>query len=315
LSIHSVSPPLPPAEASSRQPPVAPQVVQTNGLGWLEAGAAAPPRPGGRDARATSSPVSRSRRFRQSRALHVLAPVALGLVLLAAWQFLVQSGLVSEFLLPAPADVLRAFWASLTQDALLSYTQVTLIESLAGCALGALVALPLGYAIMRSRLAASAVQPYLAASQAMPAIALAPLIALWLGYGLPPVIALCALIVFFPMMITTVLGLRMLDRDVLDAARVEGANRWALLRFIEFPLALPSILAGIRTSLTLSITGAVVGEFVVGGAGLGELLIVQRSDADSAGVFSTLLMLALLAAALYGLARLLERRFSYMEGL
>ncbi len=315
MSIHSVSPPLPPVETSSRQLLAAPASSQPGPFEARDAGATAPPRPGGRDARAPGGAASRSRRFRQSRALRVLAPVALGMVLLAAWQFLAQSGLVSTFLLPAPADVLRSFWASLTQDALLIYTQVTLIESLAGCALGAVIALPLGYAIMRSRLVASAIQPYLAASQALPAIALAPLIALWLGYGLPPVIALCALIVFFPMVITTVLGLRMLDRDVLDAARTEGAGRWALLRSIEFPLALPSILAGIRTSLTLSITGAVVGEFVVGGAGLGELLSVQRNDADSAGMFATLLMLALLAAALYGLARLFERRFSYMEGL
>lgn len=302
MSIQSVSPPLPSTEDSSRQPPGSSAFSQPAN------------ETGGRDARARGYATSHSNRFRQSRALHILAPVALGIVLLIVWQFLVQSGLVSTFLLPAPADVLGSLWVSFTQDALLSYTQVTLIESLAGCALGAAVALPLGYIIMRSRLVASAVQPYLAASQALPAVALAPLLALWLGYGLPPVIALCALIVFFPMVITTVLGLRLLDQDVLDAARVEGANRWALLRAIEVPLALPSILAGIRTSLTLSITGAVVGEFVVGGAGLGELLSVQRGNADSAGVFSTLLMLALLAAALYGSARLFERRFSYMEG-
>ncbi len=274
---------------------------------------------------ALSRPLERQKRYpgrsfrspdsRQRRMQSILAPGVLGILLLAAWQGAVQGRLVSEFLLPAPADVLRAFWSSLTQDVLLSYTGTTLIESLAGCAIGAAFALPLGYAIVHSRLIASAVQPYLAASQAMPAIAIAPLIALWLGYGLSPVIALCALIVFFPMVITTMLGLRTLDRDVLDAARVEGAGWWDLLRYIEFPLALPSILAGVRTSLTLSVTGAVVGEFVVGGQGLGELLIVQRSYADSAGVFATLLMLALLAAALYGLARLLERRYSYMEGV
>ncbi len=259
-------------------------------------------------------PVDKAHAFRlRSRyaagVLRVLAPVLLGLVLLAAWQIVVQMGLVSAFLLPAPADVLRSFWGSLSDGSLLHYAKATLTESLLGCALGALVALPLGYAIAHSRLVASAVQPYLAASQAVPAIAIAPLIALWLGYGLTPVVALCALIVFFPMVITTVLGLRTLDQDVLDAARVEGAGWWALLRHIEFPLALPSILAGVRTSLTLSITGAVVGEFVVGGDGLGELLLVDRSYADTAGVLATLVMLALLAALLYGGVRMVERRF------
>ena len=126
-------------------------------------------------------------------------------------------------------------------------------------------------------------------------------------------VALCALIVFFPMAITTTLGLRLLDRDVLDAARVDGASGWRMLWHIELPLALPSVLAGLRTSLTLSITGAVVGEFVVGANGLGQLLLIDRSDFDSAGVFATLLALALLAATLYGVARLAERLFSYVE--
>ncbi|HEX6818158.1 MAG TPA: ABC transporter permease subunit, partial [Ktedonobacterales bacterium] len=186
-------------------------------------------------------------------------------------------------------------------------------ESALGFALGTLVALPLGYGIARSRLVARALQPYLAASQAIPAVALAPLLVLWLGYGVPPVAALCALIVFFPTVVNTIFGLRTLDRDVLDAARVEGAGRLALLRYIELPLALPSILAGIRTSLTLSITGAVVGEFVVGGQGLGGLLNIAGAAFDSPLVFATLLALALLAAGLYGLARLAERRFSYLE--
>jgi NitT/TauT family transport system permease protein len=251
-----------------------------------------------------------------ARVPHVLGPLpalALGAIVLVAWQFTVASGAVNSFLLPLPADVLRSFWGSLRDGLLPSYAATTLVESVAGCALGAVVALPLGYAIARSRRIARAVQPYVAASQALPAVAIAPLIALWLGYDLPPVIALCALIVFFPMVITTTLGLRLLDRDVLDAARVDGAGRWALLWGIELPLALPSILAGLRTSLTLSITGAVVGEFVVGGKGLGELLLIERSYADSAGVFATLLMLALLAGTLYGAARLIEHRLSYVE--
>jgi len=298
MSIRSISPPPPSTES------VGPPQERVS-LAVQEAVA-----PGAIAVKQAASHHSRRPRL---RGLGFLPPVLLGVALIAAWQLLVQTGTVSEFLLPYPADVLRSFWQSLTTDSLLSFTQTTLIESLAGCALGAAVALPLGYAIAHSRLAARAIQPYLAASQALPAIALAPLIALWLGYDLLPVIVLCALIVFFPMVITTVLGLRTLDRDVTDAARTEGAGWWALLRSIEFPLALPSILAGVRTSITLSITGAVVGEFVVGGHGLGELLLVDFNAADSAGVFATLLMLGLLAAVLYGLVRLIERRCSYVE--
>ena len=191
----------------------------------------------------------------------------------------------------------------------------TLSESVAGFLLGTAIAIPLGYGIARSQVLARAIQPYLAAMQALPALALAPLLTLWLGYDLPSVIALCALIVFFPMVVNTALGLRTLDRDVLDAARVAGAEGWMLFRYMEFPLALPSILAGLRVGLTLSITGAVVGEFVVGDHGLGGLLIIASSQYDRPLEFATLLTLSLLAAILYGLARLVERRFSYMEAL
>ena len=280
--------------------------------------------------------AARLTRTRRPRSwAHTVAPLALGALIIAAWQTVTAGGFVSTFLLPEPLTVLRAFWLALTDGCargnvacvggphaawgalanslLVSSAAITLLESVAGCALGVLVALPLGYAVARSRLIASAVQPYLAASQALPAVAVAPLIALWLGYNLSPVIALCALIVFFPLTITTTLGMRLLDRDVLDAARVDGAGFWSLLWRVELPLALPSILAGLRASLTLSVTGAVVGEWASGGNGLGQLLLLNHEYADPAGEFATLLMLGLLAAALYGVVRLGERRLSYAE--
>ncbi len=147
------------------------------------------------------------------------------------------------------------------------------IESLLGSLLGTTVALPLGYALARSQLVADFLQPYLAASQALPAVALAPLIALWFGYGLISVIVLCALLVFFPIVVTTTLGLRLLDHEVLDAARVDGAS----------------------------------------GKGLGELLLIDRSYADTAAVFADVLVLAALAIACYSLARWAERNYSYAE--
>ncbi|MFH8370254.1 ABC transporter permease [Streptomyces sp. NPDC018031] len=189
----------------------------------------------------------------------------------------------------------------------MQYTRETLWEALAGGALGIGVALPLGYLIARSRIAAAALQPYLAATQAIPAVALAPLLALWLGYGMLPIAVLCALLVFFPILVNTVLGLRNVDPEVMGAARVDGVTWWGMLWYIELPLALPSILAGVRNGLTLSFTGAVVGEFVMGGEGLGQLLTVQRQEGDTVGLFSTILMLSILAVGLYGAVRLIER--------
>lgn len=258
-----------------------------------------------------STPIPRARRRLSIGSW--LPALVLGIAALAFWEMLTRSGTVSSYLLPAPETVLRTFVRSLTDGLMWRYTRTTLTESLAGFALGTLVALPIGYAVARSRLLARMLEPYLAASQALPAIALAPLLVLWLGYGTSSVAVLCALIVFFPMAVNTALGIRMLDSEPLDAARVDGAGFWACLWHIELPLALPSILAGMRTGITLSITGAVVGEFVLGDRGLGGLLTIARGNFDTPLAFATLLMLVVLAAGMYGIARLAERWLSYVE--
>ncbi len=243
----------------------------------------------------------------------LLPALVVGLALLVLWEALTRWGTIAPYLLPTPADVADAFWRAFVSGRMLRYARTTLTEALVGFALGVAIALPCGYLIARSTLFARAIQPFLAASQAVPAVALAPILVLWLGYGLKSVAVLCALIVFFPMVVNTTLGIRALDRDVLDAARLDGASGRPLLTQIEVPLALPSVLAGMRTALTLSITGAVVGEFVLGDRGLGGLILIARGNFDTPLVFATLLMLMLLASALYGVARLIERRLSYLE--
>lgn len=249
---------------------------------------------------------ARTRRVRS--ALGILPPVALGVLLLLLWQTLVSSGAVSAFLLPHPSDVARSFWNALTSGLFWDYTRTTLTESMLGFAAGAAFALPVGYGIARSRLLARTLEPYLAASQAMPSVAIAPVLVIWLGYGLKAVVVLCALIVFFPIVVNTALGIRTIDPDVIDAARVDGAHGWPLLRHFEAPLAMPAVLTGLRTSLTLSIIGAVVGEFILGDQGLGGLLTIARSNFDTPLVFATLFMLMLMASAMYGIARLIEGR-------
>ncbi len=261
---------------------------------------------------ATTRAPARRRTFARA-AFVALSPALVGAVALLLWQLIAQDGVISAYLLPTPAQVAHSFFDALQSGLFLQYGATTLQESLVGFALGAAVALPLGYAIARSRTLAAALEPYLAASQAIPAVALAPLLVLWLGYGLAPIAALCALIVFFPAAVNTTLGFRRLDRNIIDAARLDGASGLALLRYIEAPLALPTVLAGLRASLTLSITGAVVGEFVLSDRGLGGLLTIARGNFDVPLVFATLFALALMATALYGVARLIEWFLVYLE--
>ncbi|MDO5501496.1 MAG: ABC transporter permease subunit, partial [Propionibacteriaceae bacterium] len=231
--------------------------------------------------------------------VRLIAPLLLGALVLLAWQLATASGAVPPTLLPPPGQVFARFAHDVTAGPLLAYAGITILEALLGCLLAALVALPMGYLIARARIAEAAVSPYLAASQAVPAVALAPLLVIWVGYGLLPIMLLCALLVFFPVVLSTVLGLRTIDREVLEAAQLDGAHGLTLLRFIEWPLALPAVLTGLRNGFTLSVTGAVVGELVMGGHGLGMVLSVQSMSVDTTGLFATLVMLCLIASAIY----------------
>jgi NitT/TauT family transport system permease protein len=243
-----------------------------------------------------------------NRLLVIVPPLLFGVLILVSWYAGTVLGHVPSIILPAPGDVFASLGAGLSNGLFLSNALVTVEESLVGFALAVLIALPLGYGIAKWRLFAATVQPYLAAGQAIPAIVIAPVLYLLLGYGTVPIIILCALIVLFPMVITTVLGFQTIDRALLDAARVEGASGWPMLSQIEFPLALPAILAAVRTALTLSITGALVGEFVVQGAsGLGALVLVSTEQFNTAQLFATLIVLAFLAALYYSASWLLVR--------
>lgn len=246
-----------------------------------------------------------------SRLLTILPPVLLGAILLGSWYFSTSRGLVSSYELPAPADVWTALWNGLTTGLFWQMAWVTIQESLGGFLLATIIALPVGYGLAKWRVFAAAVSPYLAAGQAIPAIVIAPFLVMWMGYGLVPIMVVCLLVVFFPMVITTALGFQTLERSLIEAARVEGASFWPMLTRIEFPLAMPAIMAAIRTALTLSIVGALVGEFVAGGdQGLGSLVEIAKNQYNMPLMFATVVILALLAALFYaitwGLTRLSE---------
>jgi NitT/TauT family transport system permease protein len=242
------------------------------------------------------------------RILPIVPPLALGLFFLISWYVSTAFGQVNSLVLPAPGDVLTSLSNGLSSGLFLSNALVTIQESLLGFLLALIVALPLGYALAKSRFIATAVHPYLAAGQAIPAIVIAPLLVLWLGPGLLPIMIVCMLVVFFPMVITIILGVQTIDETLTDAARVEGASGWSLIASIEFPLALPAILAAIRTGLTLSITGALVGEFVSGGdLGLGALVQIAKTQYNTPFMFATLVVLGGLAALYYGVSWLLAK--------
>lgn len=234
----------------------------------------------------------------------IVAPVALGVVVLLAWQ--VASWRVPPTILPAPGDVVVRLADELARGDLVRGTAVTLWEAILGCALATVIGLPIGILVGLRPWADAAASPYLAASQAIPAVAVAPLLVIWVGYGLFPVVLMCALFVFFPMVLATRHGLHHLDQEVVEAAMLDGAFGRRMLTQIRLPLAASSILTGIRNGFTLSIIGAVVGEMVMGGDGLGLTLATYSASTDTTGLFATLVVLCVLAVSLYLLLIALE---------
>lgn len=241
----------------------------------------------------------RSRRQQVPIVLRIVAPLVVGLLVLLVWHLLTSSGRIAPTFVPGPGAVWQRLSHDLVHGSLLASTGVTVGEAVLGCFIATAVALPLGYLIAGSHLAQAAFFPYLAASQAVPAVALAPLLVIWVGYGLVPIALLCALIVFFPLVLATVLGVRGIDPDIVEAAELDGASGWSMLWAIEAPLARPVLLTGIRNGFTLSVTGAVVGEFVMGGKGLGLVVSVETASADTTGLFATLIVLCTLAVAVH----------------
>ncbi|WP_298816963.1 ABC transporter permease [Chloroflexus sp.] len=252
----------------------------------------------------TASPRAKTLRRVELPALGL--PVTL-LTLLMLWQALVNISGYPPFILPSPLLVATRFGQALSSGLLWQHTAATLSAALGGFGLALLVALILGYILAHLRWLEQALAPVLAASQAIPVVAVAPLIILWFGAGLSAKVLVAALITFLPILISTIVAIRSIPRELIEMAHISGANRWQLLRYVEAPLALPVLFGGVRTGLALATTGAVVGEFVAGRVGLGALINIARGLFDTPLIFVSLITLALITLTLYVLAVALER--------
>ncbi len=238
---------------------------------------------------------------------YLLAPPAL-LAFLCLWQLLVTVGSYPTFILPAPAIVFRKFVVAVSDGTLLHHARATLREVLLGLALGLSVATCLGYIFAKSKSLERLLSPYIVASQSMPIVALAPLLVIWFGFGTLSKVIVCALTVFFPVLINTIVGLRSVDENLVDLMRSYGATRRQMFTMLEIPAALPVLLGGLKIGVTLSVIGAVVGEFVAADEGLGFLVNLSRGLFDTPMMFVALFVLVIIALSLYGCVVLLESR-------
>jgi NitT/TauT family transport system permease protein len=227
---------------------------------------------------------------------------------LAAWWLASRFSQLPAFILPSPGMVLERFIHAILDGSLLVHTLVTLEEISLGLLAGTLSASILGYMLAKSRLFERLVSPYLVAMQAIPIVAVAPLLVIWFGPGMFSKVLICALIVFFPVLVNTVVGVRAVPRSLHALMGSLRATRWQTLRLLELPASLPILLGGLRIGATLSVIGAVVGELVGANQGLGFLINVGRGQYDTALVFVAIFTLVALALALYSLVTSLEQR-------
>jgi len=224
------------------------------------------------------------------------------------WYLVARLGGYPSYTLPTPGQVWARFILALSDGSLLRNTFYTLGEVLSGLALGVVTATTLGYLLAKSQQVERILTPYIVASQSIPVIAIAPLLVMWFGPGLRSKVLICALIVFFPVLINTVVGMRSVPDDLRDLMRSLQATPWQTFNLLELPAALPVFLGGLRIGATLSVIGAVVGEFVGSNHGLGFLINVGRGMYDTALVFVAVFTLIVMALILYGLVVFIETR-------
>jgi NitT/TauT family transport system permease protein len=245
----------------------------------------------------------------RSSAVRVGLPiVAAAVVFVIAWKAVVVIGGYPKFILPAPEVVGASLVDAWTDGTMAPHAAATLSEIALGFVAGASLAVVIGYLLARSALAGRLLTPYLVAAQATPILALAPVLALWLGTGLLPKVVICALIVFFPVAVATMIGIRSVDARLIELGRSLRATRWQVFQHLELPAALPQILGGMRVGVTLAVIGAIVGEWTGADRGLGVLVNIARGSLfDIPLMFATLATIAAIGVLLYLVVVLVER--------
>ena len=247
--------------------------------------------------------MERRRRWKWRASL--LYPIGSLLALVGLWQALVVGLSIKPFILPSP----RLVFAVIAEHhgILLRHTLVTSIETLVGFVLSMLIGIPIAIAIATWRRVEGSIYPVLVVSQTVPKVAVAPLFIVWLGFGFLPKVIIAFLVAFFPVVVSTVVGLKSTPIEMIYLGRIVGLSWWALFAKISFPRALPEIFAGLKVAMTLAVVGAIVGEFVGASEGLGYLLMFATAQMQTALVFAALVFLAAIGIIFFALIELSER--------
>lgn len=228
-----------------------------------------------------------------------LYSILLFIVILIIWEAIVRIKGISQIILPTPSDIAVNLVQHFQSGYFYPHIIATSIEVFGGFFAGSLLGIGLGFIVSQSKTAQEILHPYIIASQAMPKLALAPLLVLWFGFGYTPKILIVALVCFFPLFENTVTGLSNVSRDKLMLFSSLRATSFQILLKVRLPGALPYIFSGLRVAVILSVVGAVVSEFIGANKGLGALIIVSQGMMDTTLMFSVFILLTIKGILLY----------------
>lgn len=262
----------------------------------------------------TAAPAAPQRRRRLNPLASTrMQSILLLITLLGSWEAAVRLFQVPKHLVPPFSDVAVALWRGLAtgpmaRDGFWYHGGVTVTEILLGFVIGSGVGLAIGIVVSQMPRVEALVDPYIAALQSVPKVAVAPIIVVWLGFGISSKVMIICLLTFFPVLVTSIAGFKAVDPDRIDLLRSLSATQWQIFRKAKFPSALPYIFAGLNMAAAFSVVGAVVGEFVGAQAGLGVLILQMEAQADTGGSFAVCVVLSVIGIVLTDLLRRIQRR-------
>ncbi|MGY9056295.1 MAG: ABC transporter permease [Alphaproteobacteria bacterium] len=239
---------------------------------------------------------------------HRLLSPALLLALGLFWEAGVHLTGVSALVIPAPSSILVVLWSGLVDGFLWQHIWVTGLETILGFALGSSVGFVFGLVLGETDFLRRLLWPYILASQVVPKLALGPIFIIWFGFGITSTVVITALICFFPLLENTMTGLQSATPEKRDLFRMLGATRLQTLLRLKIPSGLPTILSGMRVAIVLALVGAVVGEFISGGSGLGASIIAAQGMMDSTLMFALFIVITAMGMLFYQLTVMFERR-------
>ena len=243
----------------------------------------------------------------RKRGIEILAvPIGIGLII-GLWVLVKAIGGYPDFILPGPLSVMIELKQAALNGHLWLHIWTTLMEMSGGLMLGLSVATVLGYILAKSPILERLLGPYIIASQSVPAVAIAPLLIIWFGTGRLSKVLVCALVLFFPVLVNTTVGIRSVDEGLRTLMRSLHATRWQTFTKLEIPAALPVLLGGLKIGVTLSVIGAVVGEFVGADRGLGYLVNLSKGIFNTPLMFAALITLTTISLILYLIVTGLEK--------